>query len=312
MIEDLVGEFEKREIRERIVRILRDLGNPEPPLKLAEVRHLLSLDLRYYSSSEPGLFTELTHRFKLLAQKTIPDIGRHLLSALAKSRLCAFWVPDSAKIMIDSDVPEPKHRWIEAHEITHSVTTWHREFLLGDNSQTLDPACHAMIEAEANYGAGRLLFLDDRFGTEARDVELSFDSIKSFSKRYDNSIVSTLWRMVEDRDAGQPVFGMISVHPRYPDIGQHDGPTPWRYFIRSAAFRTQFSNVSPEGAFELIELYAGRRKTGPIFTAQHVLRDVIGNQWEFRIESFSTKHALLTFGVALAQRPFVSPVASVN
>jgi hypothetical protein len=36
-----------------------------------------------------------------------------------------------------------------------------------------------MIEAEANYGAGRLLFLQDRFREEARDWALSFTSIKS-------------------------------------------------------------------------------------------------------------------------------------
>lgn len=312
MIEEQVGEFEKRDIRDRIDRILRDLGNPAPPLDLADVRQLLSLDLRYYSSSEPGLVTELTHRFKLLAQKTIPDLGKHLATALAKSRLLAFWVPDSAKIMIDTAVPKPKHRWIEAHEITHSVTDWHREFLLGDNRQTLDPACHAMIEAEANFGAGRLLFLGDRFSAEARDLYFTFDTVKALSKRYQNSILSTLWRMVEERDPSQPVFGMISVHPRYPEIGKHDGPMPWRYFIRSAAFQTQFSNVSPEKAFELITLYASRRKTGPIVDAQDVLPDVLGNRWEFQLESFSTSHALLTFGIALTQRPLVSRPASVT
>jgi Zn-dependent peptidase ImmA (M78 family) len=310
MIEEQVGELEKREIRDRIDRILRDLGNPEPPLDLADARRLLSLDLRYYSSSEPGLVDELTHRFKLFAQKTIPDLGKHLATALAKSRLLAFWVPDSAKIMIDSDVPEPKHRWIEAHEITHSTTDWHKDFLLGDNRHTLDPACHATIEAEANFGAGRLLFLGDKFAAEARDLDFSFDTIKALSKRYQNSILSTLWRMVEDRNPSQPVFGMISVHPRYPEIGKHDGPMPWRYFIRSAAFRTQFSNVAPEQAFELITLYASRRRKGPIFEAQDVLPDVIGNHWEFQLESFSTTHALLTVGVALKQRPLVSPPTS--
>lgn len=72
---------------------------------------------------------------------------------------------------------------------------------MGDNKFTLDPECHAIIEAEANYGAGHLLFLQDRFGSEARDLRLSFDSIKTLAKRYDNSIVSTLWRTVEERDA---------------------------------------------------------------------------------------------------------------
>src|SRR5260370_28036278 len=100
MIEEQVGEFEKREIRDQVGRILRDLGNPAPPLKLTDVRTLLSIDLQYYSSSEPGLVSELTHRFMLLARKTIPDLGKHLAAALAKSRLCAFWLPDSSKIIV--------------------------------------------------------------------------------------------------------------------------------------------------------------------------------------------------------------------
>ena len=301
MREDHAGEIEKRDIRDQVGRILRDLGHPEPPLKLADVRTLLSLNLQYYSSSEPGLAAELTHRFTLLARKTIPDLEKHLWTALSKARLCAFWVPDAAKILIDAEVPEPKHRWIEAHEITHSITPWHRKFLFGDNAQTLDPACYAMLEAEANYGAGRLLFLQDRFTSDTRDLDLSFKSIKLLAKRYGNSIISTFWRVVEDRDPSQPVFGMVSVHPHYPDIGKHDGPTPWRYFIRSVAFQTQFSTISPEKSFALIKLHARGQKTGPVFSAQDVLKDVIGDNWEFQIESFSTKHALLTFGFPIRQ-----------
>lgn len=296
MIEGELEEREKRDIREQVTRILRDLGNPNPPLQLADVRDLLSLDLQYYRSSDPGLVTELTHRFKLLARKTLPDIGRHLLSALSKSRLCAFWVPESSRILLDEDVPGPKQRWIEAHEIIHSVTPWHRHFLLGDNLQTIDPACHAVLEAEANYGAGRLLALQDRLASEARDMPLTFQSIKKLAKEYANSIVSTFWRAVEERDPTQPVFWIVSIHPRHPTIGQHDGPHPWRHYIRSTAFRTQFSTVGPDTIFALIEQHATYRRTGPIFTAVHVLPDALGDQWEFHVDSFSTQHALLTLG----------------
>ena len=124
----------------RLAAFSRDLGHPEPPLKLADVRALRSLDLRYYSSTDPGLVTELTHRFTLLARKTIPDLRNYLQTALSKSRIWAFWIPDVARILIDTEVPKPKHRWIEAHEIAHSIVPWHRKFLLGDNAQTLDPS----------------------------------------------------------------------------------------------------------------------------------------------------------------------------
>ena len=297
-----LGEFEKRDIRFQVEKILRDLGHPEPPLVLSDVRDLLSLDLHYYSTSDSGLVAELTHRFTLLRQKTIPDIRGLLQSALAKSRICAFWVPDSGQILLDNAVPQKKHRWIEAHEITHSITPWHKAFLLGDNAQTLDPTCHATLEAEANFGAGCLLFLNDQFSKEAMDHDLSFDSIKRLAKRYENSIVSTFWRVVEDRDPNQPIFGLISVHPHHRDIGKHGGPTPWRYLVRSAAFHLRFSGVDPAELFALIEKHASYRRTGPIFSSQDILRDVLGNDWEFQIESFSNGYELLTFGFPIRQR----------
>lgn len=307
---ELPEELERHDIRKQVTRILRDLGNPEPPLKLTEVRSLLSLDLQYYSSSDPGLILELTHRFQLLAKKIIPDLGRHLQVALSQSKLCAFWVPALSRIMLDGDVPEPKHRWIEAHEIIHSVIPWHKSFLLGDNTQTLDPTCHAVLEAEANYGAGRLLFLDQKFSAEARDLELSFDSIKLLKKRYENSIISTFWRIVEDRDPLQPVFGMVSIHPHHPQVGSHDGPNPWRYFIRSDAFARQFSGISPEDVYELVKSHASRRKAGPIFSAQDTIGDDRGAQWEVELECFSTTHAVLTLGHATKERPLVIQVDS--
>lgn len=309
MSEELVGELEKREISGHVQRILRDLGNPEPPLNLADVRSLLSLDLQYYRSTDPGLIAELTHRFNLLARKTIPGLGRHLVSALAKSKLCAFWVPESARILLDQEVPQAKHRWIEAHEITHSATPWHKDFLLGDDRHTLDPACHATLEAEANYGAGRLLFLQDRFAADARDLSLDFESVKQLADRYANSIVSTFWRTVEERNPAQAVFGLISVHPHHADVGAHDGADPWRYFIRSALFRTQFANISPADVFGLVARHASRRRTGPILLADDILADATGKIFEFRIESFSNKYALLTLGFPLRERGAAVAVA---
>lgn len=308
MLEGEVGEYEKRDIRAQVARILRDLGNPDPPIRLDDVRALLSIDLKYYSSADPGIVSELSHRFTLLAKKSIPDVGKRLFSALAKSKLCAFWVPDSAQILLDVDIPAPKHRWIEAHEITHSVTPWHKAFLLGDNRHTLDPACHANLEAEANYGAGTLLFLQDRLSAEARDLPLTFASITHLAKRYGNSIVSTFWRAVEERNPAQPVFGIVSVHPAHTDIGRHDGPYEWRYFVRSAAFQAQFSNLAPDTVYELIRRHATKKRTGPIFSAIDLAADVNGDLWEFQIESFSTGHALLTIGFPLRRLTVIVPV----
>ena len=263
---------------------------------MEDVRSILKLDLHYYSSSDIGLIGELAHRFQILARKTLPDAGKHLLSALAKSRLCAFWVPQDSRIFVDSTLPDRKHRWIEAHEISHSITPWHKHYLLGDNTQTLDPGCHAVLEAEANYGAGRLIFLQDQLAADARDLHLSFDSIKNLAKRYNNSILSTFWHVIEDRDPAQPVFGMISVHPKHPSMGDHDGPNPWRYFIRSTAFQFQFGNLTPADIYPVLQNLVAYRKTGPILQNTHVLMDANGCAWEFQLEGFSNGYQMMTFG----------------
>jgi len=176
----------------------------------------------------------------------------------------------------------------------------------------VDPNCHAVLEAEANYGAGRLLFLQERFSQEARDLPLSFGSVKQLAARYRNSIQSTFWRLVEERNPHEPLFGVISIHPRYPTIGKHDGPDAWRYFIRSSGFRARFGNLMPENIYALIERLSSHRRTGPIFSADELLTDDAGVDWEFRLESFSTGHALLTVGCALRPHRVIVPVYAVT
>lgn len=302
MNEPDIGEFERREIQDCVRKVLRDLDDPEPPLSLPDVRKLLQLDLKYYDGSDSGLIAELTHRARLLTRKKLPDAVRHVKAILSKSKLLAFWVPESKRVLIDSSAPKKKHRWIEGHEITHSVVSWHSDFLLGDDEHTLDPVCRAVLEAEANYGAGQLLFLQERFGGEARDLEVGIAAVKKLAGRYANTITSTLWRYVEERDPSQPLFAMVSIHPFAPHIGAHDGSHPWRHFIRSAAFRTQFANVTPEEAYALIKRHATYRTRGPVFLEQDVLRDALGEEWEFRIESFCNSHALLTLASVMRKR----------
>ena len=53
------------------------------------------------------------------------------------------------------------------------------------------------MEAEANYAAGQLLFLADRFREEASGSAPSLAFVKSLSKGFGNTMTSTLWRLVE-------------------------------------------------------------------------------------------------------------------
>lgn len=291
-----VGDYEADDIRKIVAKLLRDLGDPEPPLKLEQVRALLELDLGYYSTANTTLLQDVASRMKV-AGKQVLDRPMLLVEAVTKAKLSALWVPDTKRILIDETVPQLKHRWIEGHEVGHSVIPWHREFLFGDNEYTLDPACHAIVEAEANYAASQMLFLQTRFSTEARDGDLDFKAIKGLSKRFGNTLTTTLWRMVEDRDPGLPVFGMVTAHPRHPLIGVGDDGEQIRYFIRSAAFRDQFASVSPDDAYALIKKHSTHRARGPVFDASDELSNVNGERCEFRMESFCNTRALLTYGV---------------
>jgi hypothetical protein len=59
-----------------------------------------------------------------------------------------------------------------SHEIIHSVVPWHAG-AMGDTEYSLTPDCHEQVEAEANYGAGLLLFLQGTFDEFVRSSKPS-------------------------------------------------------------------------------------------------------------------------------------------
>lgn len=303
-----VGDYEASDIDKIVDRLLRDLGNPEPPLSLDVVRDALRIDLKYYSTSDPSLIEEIGHKVTVGLKQILLRPGL-IVDAVKKANLSAIWMPDKKRILIDDAIPKLKHRWIEGHEVGHSLIPWHREFMFGDTEYTLDPTCHEMVEAEANYAASQLLFLRGRFAAESRDVDLDFKQIKALAKRYGNTITTSLWRTVEERDADHPVFGLVSRHPRYPEIGSGPNGEDVRYFIRSEAFRQQFLNVRDADAFGLVCSGSTWGKRGTIVDCNRVLTDVAGSEFDFRIESFSNGYAVLTYGVLVGPRKTISAAA---
>lgn len=293
----LVGNQEQREIDKLVAKILKDLGNPEPPINLLQVRQLLTLDLTYYSSTDVGPLAEFAHRIRVAGKQLVarPSL---LLDVVKKAKLSGLWMPDNRRIYIDEEVPKPKHRWIEAHEITHSFIPWHSEFLLGDDELTLDPTCHATIEAEANFGAGKLLFLGGRFALEARDYHPEFRSITALKNRFGNTLTSTFWRFVEDRDPSSAAFGLISDHPKHPHIGAREDGSRVHHFVTSTGFRLRFPAVSPMDAYELVRRNCSWKSRGPVVGGEDVLIDSAGNVVRFALDGFSNTYQVLTYGIA--------------
>ncbi len=295
-----------RDINDLVAKVLRDLGNPDPPLNLDSVRELLRLDRQYYSSTEAGALREVAHRLTVGGKQVLARPAL-LLDVVKKWDLRALFIPDHKRILIDSDLPGPKQRWSEGHEIGHSIIPWHLETMLGDNKLTLTPACHQQIKNEANFAAGRMLFFQEAFVRDARDLSPGIGAITALNKRYGNTITTTLWRYVEQSD--EPMVGGISHHPgRLPP--DFDANNPFRYFVGSRAFQERFSSIREAELFEQVQGYCSDRRGGPLGASDLVLRDNDGLPHLFHFETFFNQHDALTLGIYKGLRSLTVAVGS--
>lgn len=297
-IEPIIGEFERQDIHEHIARLLRDLGNPEPPLRLEQVRALQKLDLTYYSKANLNLLDEIAHRARM-AGNDITTTTKRMVDVVKKYGLRGMLMSKEGdkRIFIDDDVAELKRRFLIAHEITHDLLPWHRSLLLGDNESTLNPTFHQAMEAEANYGGRHLLFLGGKFQREARDCSLEWKSIEGLRKRYGNTITTTLWQMVCERDPDSAAFGVVSRHPFHRDICEKAGNDNVAYFPRSRAFVQHFPGVTTDIAYSAICNHATPRKRGPVGEGESIFYDANGEAHLFWLYSFSNTYDLLTYGI---------------
>jgi len=289
--------FIRGKIDARVDRLLHDLDNPTPPLQLEEVRELLKLDLGFYTGEHDGFLNETVHRLRMAGKQVLarPTL---VLDAVRKFSLKALYAPDRRRILIDDNLPKPKHRWIEGHEIIHEVLDWHLPVLRGDDELTLKQSCLAKVEAEANYGAGQLLFLRKRFVAEVLDSSLSIQLVRNLAKEFGNTHASTLWRAVETVGTERPLLGIIHYHPDIESQAEKFDPTnPCRHFIQSDAFFRQFSNITEQQIFDLILSYCRPRKGGPLGEETAVLRDDSGEEHEFEFATFNFVHECLTLGL---------------
>lgn len=285
----------------QVARVLKDLGNPEPPLRLEEARELLRLDLGYYSSTNEGWLREKIHKLAL-AGKQIVARPSLLLDVVRKMSLKALVLPDRKRLLIDAELPAPKQRWSEAHEIAHTIIPWHKGISFGDQDKTLRPSCHELVESEANYGAGRLIFIGNRFREELLGEPVTFDRIRKMSKAYGNSMTTTLWRAVEHLDI--PAVGIVSQHPTSPETDE-----PVRYLIRSRRFEQSFSHLTEATLFRFLASYCfGRR--GPLGQTEASVADSNGDEHEFFFETFYNGYEALTLGLHRATRPVTVAMSS--
>ncbi|SEF10952.1 protein of unknown function [Rhizobiales bacterium GAS191] len=292
----------------QVAKVLRGLGDPEPPVDLRIVRELLKLDRSYYSTTDDSLLRETFSRLKVMGQQVLlrPTILGDAVRALS---LKALYLPDQKRILLDKDLPLLKHRWNEAHEIGHDLIPWHAGMMLGDTEQTLTPVCHEMMEAEANYAAGQLLFLASRFKAEATASAPSLELVKALSKSFGNTLTSTLWRFAEVAHGDRPLVALVTGHPhpskRKPDF---DAANPCRYCVESPPFRERFGGITEPQLFDVIVGYSGSQRGGSLGKDEVILRDRNGERHVFAFESFFNGHEALTLGHWLRPYPAGTPV----
>ena len=284
------------DIDRRVERVLRGLGHPEPPLALLDVRELLQLDRVFYTADDPGVMREAISRIRVAGVQAYKR-PMLLIDAIRKSSLKALYLPDRKRILLDKALPKLKHRWNEAHEIGHSLIPWHQDVMLGDNAHTLIPSCQEAVEAEANFAAGRLLFLRERFMEEARSLEPSIDTIRALKDIFGNTLSTTLYRFVESAGTELPIVGMITDHPHVSRRSDDFDPSdPCRHFIRSPAFARSFGRWSEVELFPHVAAYCGAQGGGPLGQDELILTDESGARHRFHFETFFNQYDALTLG----------------
>jgi hypothetical protein len=163
--------------------------------------------------------------------------------------------------------------------------------LLGDDKLTLSLGCHEQIEAEANYGADRLLFLQEKFEAMARGSKPSFSLVQTISRNFGNSLTSTLWRSIEILDV--PAVGPASQHPKYTDA-TFDPNNPCRYFIRSRVYVDEFSNIGEQDVFRIVQKACTYKKGGPIAGGEVLVMNTRGEKHLFTLETFYNRYEALS------------------
>lgn len=289
------------DIDRQVNKVLKGLGNPEPPLQLDDVRELLKLDRRYYSTTDDSFLRETISKLTVAGAQVLKRPGL-ILDAVRKFDLRALYLPDRKRILLDNAQPDAKQRWNEAHEIGHSLIPWHEDLMLGDQEQTLTPGCHDQIEAEANYAAGQLLFLQSQFQIAANDSAPGLDSVRSLKGAFGNTYTTTFWRFIEDSHHELPMIGLIGAHPRYPQRDQSD----FRHIIESPAYRAMFESLPGERLLQAMRTYCQYRKRGPLGAGEVNLVDKRGETHVFLFETFCNTYDCLT--LATYQRPYARVV----
>ena len=160
--------------------------------------------------------------------------GRRLLGALWFEERTMFLEPEQA---------DARRRFTEAHELMHALCPWHEAVLREDTSDELFRATADQIEAEANVGAGMLLFQGRRFAERLASERPSIGTPLALAAEYGASAHAALHHYVLTHAAALALL----VVGRFP---RRDGSLPvWRS-VESQRYLRRFQRAAaatPDG-----------------------------------------------------------------
>ena len=150
--------------------------------------------------------------------------------------LGALWF-EQRVIYIDARQSLPRRRFTEAHELVHALCPWHEAVLRLDTEEDLFRPVVDAVEAEANAGAGLLIFQGAAFARRAADAPCSLETAFELAREHGASRHATLHHYVQ-RHAGALAMLIVGRFPR------RDGSLPvWRS-VESPAFRRRHGPAS--------------------------------------------------------------------
>jgi hypothetical protein len=209
----------------------------------------------------------------------IASPGRRLLGAL--------WF-ERREVFVDLAQPAPRRRFTDAHEAMHALCPWHEAVLREDTESELSLDTALAIEAEANFGAGLLIFQGRRFARRIADAPADMATVEQLAAEHGASRQATLHHFAQHH---QRAVALLSIG-RFP---QSDGRLPvWRT-VASPAFRRRFghlaADLAPGGPLrELVE--AARRFSAPV-GARLALPDGSGTVRRWTADAHYNRRAFL-------------------
>jgi hypothetical protein len=218
--------------------------------------------------------------------------GRRLLGAM--------WFEERT-IFLEQGQSEARRRFTEAHELMHALCPWHEAVLREDTSDELFRSAVDALEAEANAGAGMLLFQGRSFAARVAAERPSISAPLSLAREYGASAHAALHHYVATHAAA---LAMLVVG-RFP---RRDGSLPvWRS-VESRRYRRRFDRAAaaiPRGLVpgsplrDLVE--AARRASEPA-VARLSWTDPHGAVRRVRAHAHYNRHAFLVLLEPAASR----------